>query len=201
MNPPLADLRPFMKPPLCLVLLLAVVPSGLAAASPAHPNVLFIAVDDMRDWAGFMGHAQAVTPNFDRLAKQGMSFTRAYTASALCNPSRTALLTGLRPGTSGVYRNNDDWRAAVPAEVPSIPGYFHRHGYRTLGVGKIFHGGKLRREDWDEYHKDQEREESDNVKKDWSLKTELAKFLPSENKASDAKPDAAKLKPKKKAKP
>ncbi len=155
------------------VLALAVLPSGSAPAAEskpgAKPNVLFIAVDDMRDWTGYLGHGQAKTPNFDRLAKMGMTFTRAYTASALCNPSRTALLTGLRPGSTGVYGNGDDWRTAVPADIPSLPGFFHTHGYRTLGVGKIFHGGKLRREDWDEFEKDQEREEMDKDKKDWTL--------------------------------
>ncbi len=142
-----------------------------SAQVPAgRPNILFIAIDDMRDWTGYSGSAQAKTPNLDRLAKSGIAFTRAYTAYALCNPSRTALLTGLRPGTSGVITNGNDWRVAVPAERPSLPGYLHDNGYRTLGRGKIFHGSKVRREEWDEYVKDDEREEKDIDKKDWSLR-------------------------------
>ena len=80
------------------------------------------------------------------------------------------LLSGLRPGSTGVYGNGDDWRAAVPTDIPTLPGHFHNHGYRTLGVGKIFHGGRIRRGDWDEYQKDSEREEVDKDKSDWSLK-------------------------------
>ena len=136
----------------------------------AHPNILFIAIDDMRDWTGYSGTPQARTPNLDRLAKSGVAFTRAYTAYALCNPSRTALLTGLRPSTTGVINNGIDWREAVPAERPSLPGYLRANGYRTAGQGKIFHGSKLRREDWDEFGKDNEREEKDNDRHDLSLK-------------------------------
>ena len=70
----------------------------------SRPNVLFIAIDDLRDWAGYFGHYPgAKTPNLDRLAKKGMAFTRAYCAAPVCNPSRCALLSGLRPSTTGVY--------------------------------------------------------------------------------------------------
>ena len=155
---------------LAVALWTAVIPPLSFAAE--RPNILFIAIDDMRDWTGYSGSAQAKTPNLDRLAKSGVAFTRAYTAYALCNPSRTALLTGLRPSTTGVITNGNDWREAVPAERPSLPGYLHVNGYRTLGQGKIFHGSKVRREEWDEYVKDDEREEKDKDtdKKDWSLK-------------------------------
>ena len=147
-------------------------PSAKAAEDEpvGRPNILFIAIDDMRDWTGHSGSVQAKTPNLDRLAKTGVAFTRAYAAYALCNPSRTALLTGLRPSTSGVITNGNDWRVAVPPERPSLPGYLHANGYRTLGQGKIFHGSKVRREEWDEYEKDNEREEKDTDKKDWSLR-------------------------------
>lgn len=140
------------------------------ASAADKPNILFIAIDDMRDWTGYSGSTQAKTPNLDRLAKSGMSFTRAYTAYALCNPSRTALLTGLRPSTTGVISNNIDWRETVPAERPSLPGYLHANGYRTLTAGKIFHGGKLRREDWDDFLKDGEKEKEDTDKQDLSLR-------------------------------
>jgi len=86
------------------VLLLCVTRQSSLAAEH-RPNILFIAIDDMRDWTGYSGSTQAKTPNLGRLAKSGVAFTRAYTAYALCNPSRTALLTGLRPSTSGVVTN------------------------------------------------------------------------------------------------
>ena len=72
------------------------------AQAPQKPNVLFIAVDDLNDWTGSLGgHPQARTPNLDRLAGRGVLFTRAYCAAPACNPSRTALLCGVRPSTSG----------------------------------------------------------------------------------------------------
>lgn len=159
-----------MLPPVLIVPLSLLALVGNVRAAPP-PNILFIAIDDMRDWTGYSGHAQAKTPNLDRLAKRGMAFTRAYTASALCNPSRTALLSGMRPGSTGVYGNGDDWRVALPAGVPTLPGHFHANGFRTMTAGKVFHGGKLRREDWDDFIKDGEKEENDTDKQDWSLKS------------------------------
>jgi len=123
---------------------------ALAAAPAAKPNVLFIAVDDLRDWMGYLGDAQVRTPNFDRLAKRGVSFTRSYAISTVCNPSRTATLTGLRPGTSGIYGNTTDWREALPGVV-TIPGHFKAHNYEVLGTGKIFHDGYVRAADWTEF--------------------------------------------------
>ncbi len=130
---------------------------GLVAApaaetpAPKKPNVLFIAIDDLRDWVGFLGNQQVKTPNLDKLAARGVSFTRSFCASPCCNPSRSALLTGLRPGTSGVYNNNDDWRKIVPEGTVTIPQHFKNNGYYVAGAGKIFHGGLLRLTDWDAY--------------------------------------------------
>ena len=68
------------------------------ASADEPPNVLFIAVDDLRDWVGHLGgHPQAKTPNIDRLAKRGVSFKQAYCSAPLCNPSRISLLTGIAP--------------------------------------------------------------------------------------------------------
>ena len=80
---------------------------GLLLVAPVaaadKPNVLFIAVDDLNDWIGVLGgHPQSATPNIDRLSKRGMLFTRGYCAAPACNPSRAALMTGIRPSTSGV---------------------------------------------------------------------------------------------------
>jgi arylsulfatase A-like enzyme len=112
-----------------------------AAAQAQRPDVLFIAVDDLNDWVGYLGgHPQTKTPNIDRLAARGMAFTNAHSPSALCNPSRTALLTGLRPATTGIYGNAPDWRdVEIFKEIATLPRYFRDSGYRTLGAGKIFH--------------------------------------------------------------
>ena len=88
--------------------------SGFAAEPPKKPNVLFIAVDDLNHWVGHLGrNKQAKTPNIDRLAKMGVTFTRAYCAAPVCNPSRAALMSGLRPGTTGVYDNGQDWKPVI----------------------------------------------------------------------------------------
>ena len=80
-----------------------------------NPNILFIAIDDLNDWVGYLGgHPQAETPNIDRLISKGVGFSKAYTVAPLCNPSRVALLTGLYPSTSGVYGNRDNFRKNLP---------------------------------------------------------------------------------------
>lgn len=115
------------------------------------PNILFIAVDDLNDWIEPLGgHPQARTPNLARLAAEGVLFTRAYTASPSCNPSRTALLTGKHPTTSGMYSNYQWWREVLPDAV-TLPRYFADHGYRAAGAGKIFHNNQPDPGSWDDY--------------------------------------------------
>ncbi len=70
------------------------------------PNIIFISIDDLNDWVGFLGYDDVFTPNMDRLAKNGFSFPNAHCPAPICGPSRTAILTGMRPVTSGVYDNN-----------------------------------------------------------------------------------------------
>lgn len=78
-------------------------------ANPAGPNVLFISMDDLNDWVEPLGgHPQARTPNLTRLTNQSVNFTRAYCTSPGCNPSRTSIMTGLAPHTSGIYSNYQD---------------------------------------------------------------------------------------------
>src|SRR5205823_4619678 len=122
-----------------ILLFLCIAPfSGSAQASSTKPKVLFIAVDDMNNWVGVMGgHPQAKTPNIDRLAKRGMLFTHAYCAAPLCNPSRIALITSLRPSTTGVYGNLHRFRKFIPNAV-TLPQYFRANGYRVVGGGKVF---------------------------------------------------------------
>lgn len=118
-----------------------IVASLALAAAPRSPNVLFIAVDDLNDWVGCMGgHPQAKTPNIDSLARSGVLFANAHCAAPLCNPSRTAVLFGRRPTTTGVVGNRDDWRTFESLRnTESLPQYFKRHGYFTAAAGKIFH--------------------------------------------------------------
>jgi arylsulfatase A-like enzyme len=83
----------------------------LAAPENRPPNVLFISVDDLNDWVGCLGgHPQSLTPNIDRLAAEGVLFRNAYTAAASCNPSRSAIFTGIAPYKSGLYDNRDNMR-------------------------------------------------------------------------------------------
>ena len=107
----------------------------------SKPNVLFIIMDDMNDWAHYLGgNNQAKTPNLDRLAARGVSFTNAYTAAPLSNPSRAAMFTGMQPYVTGVY-NNKQVLANAPLANNSLmmPQYFRNNGYITLAAGKLFH--------------------------------------------------------------
>lgn len=117
----------------------------------SRPNVLFISIDDLNDWTGFLGgHPQALTPNMDRLAKNSVVFNRSYSPAQSCNPSRTALLSGIRPSSSGVYHNGQNMRASPALEnCVTLPGYFKQEGYQVLGSGKIFHGADA--VSWHEY--------------------------------------------------
>ncbi|MEM9280589.1 MAG: sulfatase-like hydrolase/transferase [Verrucomicrobiota bacterium] len=115
----------------------------LKTADASRPDILFIAIDDMNDWTTLFDDDNPIqTPNLKRLAARGTFFTRAYCASPGCNPSRTAIMTGLRPTTSGVYGNPEVWAEKLP-DVVTLPQYFEHHGgYATRGAGKIFHHGK-----------------------------------------------------------
>ncbi len=106
---------------------------------PDRPNILFIAVDDLRPALGCYGDAVAKTPNIDRLASQGVLFTNTFCQQAICGPSRASLMTGLRPDSSGVVHNDVDFRDTVP-DVVTLPEQLRRHGYQTTYVGKIYHG-------------------------------------------------------------
>ena len=106
-----------------------------------RPNVLFIAVDDLNDWVGCLGgHPQAKTPNIDRLAEKGVLFDQAHCAAPLCSPSRTSIMTGLRPSTTGIY-GNLNWFRDMPQykDWVTIPQYFRQQGYVTWGGGKLYH--------------------------------------------------------------
>ena len=113
------------------------------AEAQQKPNVLFIAIDDLNDWEGCLGgHPQAKTPHMDRLAARGTLFTNAHCQAPLCNSSRTSLMTGLRPTTTGIY-SLQPWFRTVEKfkDHVTLPQYFKANGYKTLTAGKIYHGG------------------------------------------------------------
>jgi arylsulfatase A-like enzyme len=131
---------------LAAILLLATsAPAGSIAApaaqEPRRYNILMIAVDDLNDWVGvYGGHPQAKTPQIDRLAQNSMVFRNASCPGPVCGPSRSALLSGFRPGTTGAYGNDTNFRDSKIVQThATLPEYFTKHGYRTISCGKIFH--------------------------------------------------------------
>lgn len=107
----------------------------------------------MNDWVGCLnGYPGVRTPNIDRLARSGVLFSDAHCASPLCNPSRTALFTGLSAATTGIYNNEQYWRPSLPG-VLTMPEYFRQHGYHVAGAGKVLHhvAGFNPPEQWDEF--------------------------------------------------
>ena len=117
-----------------------------ARADTDKPNVLFIAVDDLNDWVGCMGgHPQAITPNIDRLAKEGMLFLNAHCQAPICGPSRASIMTGLSPTTTGMYLQIKDSEIKESGEAAAsavfMPDWFEQNGYKTFAAGKVFHNG------------------------------------------------------------
>ena len=112
------------------------------------PNVLFIAVDDLRPFLGAYGHEVAQTPNIDAFAQSGTLFENAFVSIAICAPSRAALMTGLRPETTGIYRLDQPVDEAAPG-VGTIGEAFHGAGYTTARIGKIYHHPADRDFAWD----------------------------------------------------
>jgi iduronate 2-sulfatase len=110
------------------------------AAGKDRPNVLFIAVEDIQPCIGSYGNRVCRTPNIDALAARGLRFDAAQCSYPLCNPTRSSLLTGLRPPTTGITGNGQDWNERL-APGSTLPEYFRANGYETVRVGKIFHAG------------------------------------------------------------
>jgi arylsulfatase A-like enzyme len=123
----------------------------LAPAADARPNVLFIAIDDLNHWVGHLGvHPQTKTPNIDKLAGQGVTFSKAYCTAPACNPSRASLMSGQRPSTTGCYTNGQNWRPGI-SEDKLLNTHFFQAGYRVYGAGKIYHGAYDRGGEWTDY--------------------------------------------------
>lgn len=128
-----------------LLLLAATAAGTVPAAEPntnaAKPNIVVISIDDLNDWVGCLdGHPQVQTPHMDALAARGTVFTNAHCQSPLCNSSRTSVMTGLRPTTTGIY-GLAPWFRSLPeyADWVTLPQYFSQHGYETMTCGKIYH--------------------------------------------------------------
>lgn len=165
----------------CLVLVCLACPSWTLLAA-SKPNVLFIAIDDLNDYISPLDNIPGVrTPNFDRLAKQSVTFANTHCAAPACHPSRVAVMTGVHPSTSGIYRNlfgahGPRWRHESPMLVDAVvlSQHFRNHGYHAVGGGKIFHclqwtpGDSQNDPDaWDSYRGDP----LDPISRDWTRPT------------------------------
>ncbi len=149
-----------MKPMLGLMLIVVALAAAadVVADDARKPNVLFISVDDLNDWTGCLGgHPQAKTPNIDRLAAGGVLFANAHCAAPACNPSRTAIMTGISPHKSGLYENGQKMREILP-DAELLPKYFANHGYWAGGSGKILHYF-IDAGSWNEYYPPKETED------------------------------------------
>ncbi|MBP8257351.1 MAG: sulfatase [Opitutaceae bacterium] len=112
--------------------------ANLAAGALSHPNVLFIAVDDLRPELGCYGVEYVKSPNIDRLAARGVLFERAYCQYAICGPSRASLLTGMRPDSLKIEDIDTYFRKTVP-DVVTLPQHFKANGYTAVYYGKVFY--------------------------------------------------------------
>ncbi len=117
-----------------------VILAGGQLTAAERPNVLFVAVDDLRPEFGAYGMSYIHSPNLDRLAARGVTFNRAYCQQAVCSPSRSSLLTGTRPDTTKVWDLETHFRRALP-DVLTLPQLFKQNGYFVQGMGKLYHGG------------------------------------------------------------
>ncbi len=133
------------------VILCARTTVSIAAETSPKPNVLFIAVDDLRPELGCYGVEDIKTPCIDAFAENGVRFNRVYCQLAVCNPSRVSVMTGLRPDSTRVWDLVTDFRKTIPNAV-TIPQHFRKHGYHAVSYGKIFHNTFPDNVSWDEPH-------------------------------------------------
>ena len=132
----------------CVALVLLQSTARPDEATSDRLNVLFIAVDDLNDWTGpLKGNPQAKTPHMDALAAKGMVFTNAHCAAPACGPSRSAIMSGIRPSTSGNYVNKASFTGNPKLNnAVLLPEFFQRNGYHVAGAGKLFHGAHFKYE-------------------------------------------------------
>ena len=134
-----------------LVFFMATSMSWMSNLAADRPNVLFIAVDDMRPELGCYGNNIAKSPNIDRIAARGIVFNKAYVQQAVCSPSRTAMMTGLRPDVTKVWDLETHFRVAQP-DCITLPQHFKANGYHTSALSKIYHAGFEDGRSWNEPH-------------------------------------------------
>lgn len=118
--------------------------SGAKHQQDPSPNILLIIVDDLNDWVGCLGgHPQVETPNIDYLASKGVLFANAHCQTAICNPSRTSIMTSLYPSTTGIYFNAGNLEDSPVIDCDDVlTRRFEKEDYYVCGAGKIFHGGR-----------------------------------------------------------
>jgi len=137
---------------------------GASGQRDQKPNVLFIAIDDLNDWTGMLkGNPQAKTPHMDELAARGMVFTNAHCAAPARGLSRAAIMSGIRPSTSGNYKNrNSIIHNPILNNAVLLPEFFQDRGYYVCGAGKLFHGAHFIKEikgrGFDEYYPGKKRD-------------------------------------------
>eukprot|EP01084_Bolivina_argentea_P075637 137094_1 len=121
---------------------------SVKSQQPKPYNILFVVSDDLRaDIGGYYGQNDIIyTPNIESFQDAAFTFTHAYTQQAVCDPTRSSFLTGLRPDTTRVWSNGQYFRDTMingnGKTVITLPQYFKEYGnYYTVGSGKIFHPG------------------------------------------------------------
>ena len=155
-------------------------PTEEAVASDTAYNVLFIAVDDLRPELGCYGQEYIHSPNIDRLAQSGFVFERAYCQQAVCSPSRTSLMTGLRPDATGVYDLQTHFRDTVP-NVVTLAQHFMQNGYHAEFWGKIYHAAILDSLSWSVEGGNQDR----RIEPQWPQENWRAYVLERSNAVAD----------------
>ena len=118
---------------------------ALCADAQSKPNILILAIDDLRPELACYGASHIHSPNVDRLAATSMQFDQAYAQQAVCLPSRISLFTGMRPNSTGVHDLQTKFRDTIP-QVVTLPQHFSNNGYKTIGMGKVYHD-----EQWNEW--------------------------------------------------
>jgi len=128
-----------MKKWICLPVFMMLAPfAALIAQQQKKPNILFIAVDDLKPILGCYGDKLIKTPNIDRLAKMATVFQSNYVQQAVCGPTRASLMTGKRPDYTKVWDLHTQMREMNP-DIVTLPQYLITQGYQTVGIGKIYH--------------------------------------------------------------
>ncbi len=166
----------------------AVLPFAFSADT--RPNVLFIAVDDMRPELGCYGNKIIKSPNIDRLAARGTVFNHAYVSQAVCSPSRTAMMTGLRPDTTKVWDLETHFRVAQP-DCITLPQHFKMNGYWCSALSKIYHAGFEDGRSWNEPHWYPKGRSVDTDPVDWTKQIVTKHDVNVQEHVEKSKPDPA----------